>query len=409
MAVPLNPGEANRAVLTFMTEIENKYQRMMTKPPEAKFDGSGHSLRSFVQRVKQHVALGGWGGIFMIRDVITGTSKNLLDKYGIIPIQDVRIHVQAIYVARLREAQDDQMLFLYLSTSMTDFFSTEVTSQSALYTIHVPYGNYSSGLLFLKLMLTYAKTDTIGSVNEIRIKITNLSHKMVELQGNILEFHSHVRTIINDLAAYGTDSTDLHVNVLWAYGIVEDDSFTRFAEKLQWEWNQAPTTPLSVHMAMAESEYNVRLQRGNWKAPSAKDNTITALRATIASDKKVAATSSPSNASHSTPKKNNQQFAERIAAEKISSPWKWEAPNSGAPWSKMEKDVKYNWCSKHAKWVTTHTDAECKGANAPSSVYKKKGKNVVNAATNEETSSTLPEVKVDTGMAAFITGSSSLY
>ena len=44
MAVPLNPGEANRAVLTFMTELENKYQRMMTKPPEVKFDGSGHSL-----------------------------------------------------------------------------------------------------------------------------------------------------------------------------------------------------------------------------------------------------------------------------------------------------------------------------------------------------------------------------
>ena len=61
-----------------------------------------------------------------------------------------------------------------------------------------------------------------------RIKISSLSDKMVELQGNILEFHSYVRGIVNDLAAYGTTSTELHVNVLWAYAVVEDESFCRF-------------------------------------------------------------------------------------------------------------------------------------------------------------------------------------
>ena len=163
----LNPGEANRAVLTYTTEAEIKYQRMMTKPPEIKFDSTSHALKSFVQRVKEQVAIGGTTDMFMIPDVITGTARNLLENYGVIPIHDVRLAVQRYYVIRLRDAQDDQMLFRWLAGSMTPFMEAEIKSQPDLYTIHVPYGNYFSGLLFLRLMLTYANTDTIGSVNDI--------------------------------------------------------------------------------------------------------------------------------------------------------------------------------------------------------------------------------------------------
>lgn len=119
MATPLNPGEANHAVLLFVTDIEIKFQRMMTKAPEIKFDGKGESLRAFVQRIREHAAIGGMAGLYLVPDAITGIWRNLLENYGVIPMQDVSVYVQGLYAARGRDAQDDQMLFLWLASSLT--------------------------------------------------------------------------------------------------------------------------------------------------------------------------------------------------------------------------------------------------------------------------------------------------
>lgn len=259
-----------------------------------------------------------------------------------------------------------------------------------------------SGLLFLKIVFSRAK------------QVGNLPNRMVELHGNIVVFNDYVRGLMNDFSAFGASCDEMVDNVMWAYGKVDDEQFHQLANNMNWEFQKAPTTPLHIFMTQAENEYNIRVQMGEWKVPSPKDLEITALKATIAKgtpSPKAAATSSGS--ADKTPKKS---FAERIAAERISHPWKWIAPKAGEPWSKIEKDIKVNWCSKHEKWVTTHTDAECKGAKAPSSSYKKaEAKGVAYTGLEVEEVDELvdgkpkPVVKADDALTAFVMRANSLY
>lgn len=420
MATPLNPGEANRAVLLFITDIEIKFQRMMVRPPEIKFDGKGESLRAFVQRIREHAALGGMAGLYMVPDAITGNRRNLLENYGIIPIQDVRVYVQALYNARGRDAQDDQMLFLYLASSLTEVFERDIKGKSDEYTIRVPIGEYMSGLLFLKIILSRSQVATRATVSNLRKQVGNLPNRMTELHGNVVAFNDYVRGLINDFAAFGASCDEMIDNVMWAYGRVDDEQFHQLANNMNWEFQKAPTTPLDVFMTQAENEYNIRVQMGEWKSPSPKDLEITALKATIAKGTpSPKAASAATGSSEKTPKKS---FAERIAAERISHPWKWIAPNAGASWSKTESGIKVNWCSKHEKWVTTHTDAECKGAKAPSSSYKKtpaKGVAYAGLEVEEDEEEIVEgespgkkpkvEVKVDNALTAFVMRAGSLY
>ena len=421
MANPLNPGEANRAVLLYLTDIEIRFQRMMVRAPEIKFDGKMESLRAFVQRIREHAALGGMQGLYMVPDAITGNRRNLLENYGVIPIQDVRAYVQRLYNTRGRDAQDDQMLFLWLASSLTELFERDIKSKSDEYTVRVPTGEYMSGLLFLKIIFSRAQVDTRATVSHLRKKVGNLPDRMVELHGNIVAFNDHVRGLISDFAAFGATCDEMTDNVMWAYGRVDDGQFHQLANNMNWEFQKAPTTPLIVFMTQAENEYNIRVQMGEWKSPSPKDLEITALKATIAKGSpvaKAAASTASSGSAEKTPKKS---FAERIAAERISSPWKWLAPNAGAPWSKTENGIKVNWCSKHEKWVTTHTDAECKGAKAPASTYKKAkivaytGLEVEEQENDEVVDGESPskkakvEVKVDDALMAFVASAGNLY
>jgi hypothetical protein len=100
-----------------------------------------------------------------------------------------------------RNAQDDVMLFQYLAGSLTEEFEREIKADPTVYTIHNARGGYCSGLLFLKQILSQAQTANMATVNVLCRKVATLNDKMVELQGNIVEFHTYVRGLVNDFAA----------------------------------------------------------------------------------------------------------------------------------------------------------------------------------------------------------------
>jgi hypothetical protein len=210
----------------------------------------------------------------------------------------------------------------------------------------------------------------------------------------------------------------LQADVFWAYLAVDDAKFVRLAERMQDEWTNAPTTPLNTYMIRAENEYNIHIQIGTWKSPTKKDMIITALKATVENmslGKKNAADSS-----NETPKKSNtplnKSYEECLKNEKKKSPWKFEASSKNDNWSKQMNTNTYNWCSKHQKWVTTHTDADCAGINGhPRDFSGKQNANPNAFAAEKETKGkedkddNEPEVKFNRALMTSVHDASSLF
>jgi hypothetical protein len=132
-----------------------------------------------------------------------GVVRDFPKSYGSIPMDDCRVDMQRIYNTAQRDAQDDAMLFKHLAGSLTASFAKEIKTQPALYTVNVTRDSYCSGILFLKLILSKAQTDTVATVSLLRKKVSGLSEKMNEMQGNIVKFNTYVNNLITEFAAYG--------------------------------------------------------------------------------------------------------------------------------------------------------------------------------------------------------------
>jgi hypothetical protein len=118
-----------------------------------------------------------------------------------------------------------RILFTYLTNSLTPEFEREIKAQPARYTIPASGGTYRSGLLFLKVILSRSQTDTMATVEVLQRKVQSLSSKIVEMQGNIVEFHTYIKGLQNDFAAYNVTCDDLPINLFWAYQEVDDEQF----------------------------------------------------------------------------------------------------------------------------------------------------------------------------------------
>jgi hypothetical protein len=198
----ITPGESHRNALDYADQADAKFYKMMITSPTIKFDGKGENLRAFMERITERVDEGGMHGVFNVPEVITGAPRDFLRHYGIISLDDCRLVIQRHYNVGQRDAQDNHILFTYLTNYLTPEFEREIKAQPARYSIHASGGTYRSGLLFLKVILSRAQTDTMATVEVLRRKVQSLSSKIIEMQGNIVEFHTYIKGLQNDFAAY---------------------------------------------------------------------------------------------------------------------------------------------------------------------------------------------------------------
>jgi capsule polysaccharide export protein KpsE/RkpR len=286
--------------------------------------------------------------------------------------------------ARLRDAQNAVMLFQFLSNSISDEAKAELTVQPQLYTIQ----DVQDGLCFLKLIISKAQVDTIATVNVLRNALGRLENKMVEYSGNLTEFNMYTRAIINNLAAYGetTPDSDLMNNLFRAYHAVEDEQFQSYLMFKRTTYEEgAEMTPHQM-MEYAENQYKIRTEAGTWKAPTKKDDEITALRTQIESLKKQ-------GSNRRTDKSGEGKEGSASHA------WKKIPPGEGKPKTKEYQGRKYHWCLNHKAW-TMHSNEECRGV-APKR-DKKKPTEAFDAEETEDNAPTkeeekkAPTVKVNT-------------
>jgi hypothetical protein len=71
----------------------------MIKSPDIKFNGKGEGVKSFIQRIKEHSAMGGIQTIFAVPDPITRNLCDFLNNYGVISMLDCNKHMSEIYTA----------------------------------------------------------------------------------------------------------------------------------------------------------------------------------------------------------------------------------------------------------------------------------------------------------------------
>jgi hypothetical protein len=188
-AIFINPGDQGVNVLDFTRADDIKfYQKAIKGLDESeRFDLSPTKLKSFLDNVRQKAEVYGWNGVLNVPTIVVAPAvpmvNNLLDSYGTVTLAECTAHATAYMTARARTAQNAAMLYHFLFSSLTPEARNKVNVDPTAYLIM----NIKDGLCFLRIIITKAQLDTIGTIETLRSNLGELPVKLVELSGNIID------------------------------------------------------------------------------------------------------------------------------------------------------------------------------------------------------------------------------
>ena len=318
-------------------------------------------LQVFLDLMLKKSQVWGWNPILTIPvpDTTTGISKsyNLLDRYGMVPLKDVRAHVASYYNKETKQAQDSFMSCQCLLSSLSIEFLKLITAQSKDYHLpatQVAHGDIPAGPLLLKLVISKAHVDSRATVTFIRTSLTELDSKMIQLDSNITAFNFFVTTQLKSLSARGETTNDLLINLFKGYKVADDAEFMDFIRRKENEYEEGKDVNTNNLMADADAKYQSRILTGKWSAPTKEQGQILALTAQL--EKLKASDSKKPNKPASGDKPS------KTARKNKSNEWAWKdiLPKEGDPVTKDFKGKHYHLeCKFHPdRWVC-HTSEEC--------------------------------------------------
>jgi hypothetical protein len=399
----MSPGEQGINPLDYSRADDIKlYQKAIKGLEESdRFDLSPTKLKGFLDNVRQKSEVYGWSGVMNVPTIVVAPAvpviNNILDSYGKVTLAQCVAHATTYITAYGRTAQNSGMLYHFLFSSLTPEARNKVSIDPTVYTMM----NMKDGLCFLRNIIMKAQLGTIGTIETLRSSLGELPVKLVELSGNIVDFHQHVNTLTNTLDLYGQAYPELIINLFKAYKQIEDNEFSTYVMITRFGYNTNPDAYQSrTLMEGVENTFKLAVEAGTWSPNLAKGESseITALRAEVASVKANT---------------NKEGKADRNRLAKYA--WKKVAPSEGDPKTKQFEDRAYNWCSKHKMW-TMHKESECKGVD-----YRRNNDNtnptstptpVVNQSPQAMSSSVTPDdvtnniVKVNEAMETIVEYSS---
>jgi hypothetical protein len=168
-------------------------------------------------------------------------------------MEDCQIHANDYMMIRQRDAQNSIMLYQFLSNSISDEMKSELTVQSYRFEVKGQF----DGICFVKLIISTAQVDTIATVSLLRNMLKRLEVKVIELSGNLIDFHVHVRKTVGSLAAYGEimQNTDLLTSLFEAYEAVEDKKFQQYIANKQIAYEEGVRYTPNQLMQLADTHY----------------------------------------------------------------------------------------------------------------------------------------------------------
>ena len=319
----------------------------------------GRHAYFFLKNVKERGQLFGWQSILNVP--MGDTTKNLIDQYGLVELEDIKAHALIYENEAGRNAQNASQMYTFLSASLTDEAKAMVLSDFSDYTIITDDGTQvTNAPCFLKVLIRNTTVDTRSTVFHIRENLNNLEAKILEITYDIEVFNLYVTSQVEQLSACGETSSDLLINLFAAFLAVPDKKFVDYIEKQKDKYDEGEDISAKKLMQVALIKYKDRKRADVWQAPSAEEEQILALTAQIGEMQKAKSNATTNEKAKKPPgakkdpskkKARTERFAEKYA-------WKLVPPASGEPKTKDVNKKTYHFCPHHndgaGLWVIHH-------------------------------------------------------
>ena len=371
------PALAHTGVLDLASSEGMKIYNAATAALSSKFSGGPHEIYLLLKDLKQRNTAFGWNGVTTVTigggPAIAGAAPppvaityDLLTQYGMVTLDQLRARAEVYENANGREAQNAHMMYQCLYNSLTDEAKLKVLSDHDDYEINTTLnGIISNGPMFLKVIIRNSTVDTMSTVFHIRGNLNQLKEYMMAINCDIELFNQYVTSQVEALAARGTESSDLLINLFEAYEIVPDRKFNKHIENKKDDYEEGAATTVNGLMHQALTKFKDLKRSKKWQAPTAEEEQIVALVAQVEQLKKFTKKS----------KSSSEKVADKIRKKRRDDDpkyaWKMVKPKQGETSKKEVNGKTYHWCPKHNAW-TLHEPGACrleKGENK----HKQKG------------------------------------
>ena len=332
------PALAKVGLLNYGTSGGMKIYNSAIAGITMKYSWNAIDLHLFLKNVKERAQAFGWQAILNIPK--DGETKNLIDQYGLLTLEDITAHAATYENAVNTDAQNSSQMYYFLYASLSEEAKLMIIADYDDYVVETEGGiKVCNGASFLKVIIRNTTVDTRATVFHIRENLNNLEAKMLDISYDIKVFNQYVTSQVKQLAARGEISSDLLINLFTAFMAVPDKKFVDYIEKQKDRYDEGEGLSTKRLMQVALIKYKDRKRSDLWQAPSLEEEQILALTAQIDAMEKAKA------------KATAAKYPEKYA-------WKLIPPSAGEPKTKDVNKKTYHFCPHHnngvGAWVIHH-------------------------------------------------------
>lgn len=361
VAFALSPALAQANIIDYTTsegmKIYSSATASLFPSDDEKFNCEPEKLLGFLDLLDFRSTLNGWdNSIMAIPDNPVnplGPTKYFIRHFGEYSLEHLQ-QAAAVYVtAQNRAAQDSMQCVGCILNSLGAVGRNKITTHRDEYTVN----GVISGICLLKVLIRESSIDTNATTAHIRAQLSSLDTYLPTIGHDISKLNLYVQQKVEALAARGETTNDLLVNLFKGYHAASDRRFVAYIEKKEEEYEDG-TTPLTPNtlMALAKNRYEVLLEKGQWNAPSAEEEKILALEATL---KRMQSQQQRANKSRSTDSNDKAAAGKgKGNKKKKKDPPAWVSikPKEGEPTHKTVDGKDWWYCTNHQKWCRHSTD-----------------------------------------------------
>jgi hypothetical protein len=291
VAFALNPAEAYEGPIDYKTNRGRKmYETATSKLHEELYDCEAAGMYGFLKNVGERAHEQGWShpdsGILniptVIEDYFQGHS-NLLERYGEIEIDHIRMFETTYIKTSHRAAQDTHNMYKCLMKSLSKEGKEKINIWSHQYHIE----DMKSGNLLLKVIIRESHLDTNATTSSIRTKLSNLDKLFPSLGYDVTKFNQNVKMLTDALKSRGHVTEDLFTNLMKGYLATNDPTLRDYATRKQERYEEGEEVTPDMLMQLMDNKFKSQQlhKEENAYAPPESDQ-ISALTAQLAQLKK---------------------------------------------------------------------------------------------------------------------------
>ena len=296
-AFAFTPTLATNGTIDYTSDIGKTIFHEATKSLYQKnddpFDGSEANLTTFLNRLSDRSHDQGWNynkySLLSIPSIdnngyLSSPYHNLIQQYGQISTQRIRIYEQYIYDHDNRVKQQLYQLYKCLMNSLSVEGDATIKLWKEQFIYPDENGNIiHGGLSLLKIIIRESSVDANASTEALRRRLTKLDEFAMAVKGNIPKINAEAKLIQDGLHARGHTTTEMLTNLFKAYDTIQDQSFARYIANKKDAYEEG-TSNINAAMLMKQTsdKYKTLRERGEWNEPTQETAKLMALEAQVA-------------------------------------------------------------------------------------------------------------------------------